>query len=168
VVGAALRHDAGIRGYALRLAVAVGAGSLFYRLIDLPHGYWVPLTTLAILQPSVRGTLVRSLQRAAGTLVAAAVIVVITLATDQSWPIVACAAGAAFLLYALHERGYFWLVVLLTPSVLLMISAVDFEGDTVALDRVGNSILGIVIGLVFGEIAGSAAARRNFPGASAV
>ena len=43
--------------------------------------------------------------------------------------------------------------MLLTPTVLLMISAVDFEGDTVALDRVADSMLGIVIGLAFGELA---------------
>jgi len=103
---------------------------------------------------------VRSLQRAAGTLLAAALIVGITLATDHRWPLLACAAGTAFLLYALDERGYFWLVVLLTPTVLLMISAVDFEGDTVAVDRVADSMLGIVIGLIFGELAGARAWTR--------
>jgi Fusaric acid resistance protein-like len=154
-------HDDALRAYALRLAVAVGAGSLVYRLIDLPHGYWVPLTTLAVLQPSERATLLRSLQRAAGTLVAGALIVVIVLATEQHWPLLACAAATAFLLYALDERGYFWLVVFLTPTALLMISAVDFEGDTVALDRVANSMLGIVIGLAFGELAGAGRPRRE-------
>jgi Fusaric acid resistance protein-like len=154
-VRSAVLHDGALRAHALRLAVAVGAGSLLYRLVDLPHGYWVPLTTLAILQPSEHGTLVRSLQRAAGTLVAAALIVGITLATDHRWPLRACAAATAFLLYALDERGYFWLVVLLTPTALLMISAVDFEGDTVAFDRVADSTLGIVIGLALGELAGA-------------
>ena len=152
-VRSALLHDTALQAHALRLAVAVGAGTLLYRLVDLPHGYWVPLTTLAILQPSQHGTLLRSLQRAAGTLLAAALIVGITLATDDRWPLLACAAATAFLLYALDERGYFWLVVLLTPTVLLMISAVDFEGDTVAVDRVADSMLGIVIGLAFGELA---------------
>jgi hypothetical protein len=154
-------HDNALRAYALRLAVAVGAGSLFYRLVDMPHGYWVPLTTLAILQPTEHGTHVRSLQRAAGTLLAAALIVGILLATDNRWLLVACAAATAFLLYALDERGYFWLVVLLTPTVLMMISAVDFEGDTVALDRVGDTMLGIVIGLVFGELANAGARIRG-------
>ena len=51
------------------LAITYG-NQAFHRLIDLPHGYWVPLTTLAILQPTEHGTLVRSLQRAAGTVCA--------------------------------------------------------------------------------------------------
>ena len=154
-------HDNALRAYALRLAVAVGAGSLLYRLVDLPHGYWVPLTTLAILQPSDHGTVLRSLQRVAGTLLAAALIVGVLLATDNRWLLAACAAATAFLLYALDERGYFWLVVLLTPTVLLMISVIDFEGDTVALDRVADTVLGIVIGLAVGELAKAPARIRD-------
>ena len=160
-VRSAPRHDRALRAYALRLAVAVGAGSLLYRLVDLPHGYWVPLTTLAILQPTDHGTALRSLQRVAGTLLAAVLIVGVLLTTDSPWLLVACAAATAFLLYALDERGYFWLVVLLTPTVLLMISAIDFEGDTVALDRMADTVLGIVIGLAFGELANAPARIRG-------
>ena len=160
-VRSAPRHDRALRAYALRLAVAVGAGSLLYRLVDLPHGYWVPLTTLAILQPTDHGTALRSLQRVAGTLLAAALIVGVLLATENRWLLVACAAATAFLLYALDQRGYFWLVVLLTPTVLLMISAIDFEGDTVALDRMADTALGIVIGLAFGELANAPARIRD-------
>jgi uncharacterized membrane protein YccC len=107
------------------------------------------------------GTVLRSLQRVAGTLLAAALIVGVLLATDSPWLLVACAAATAFLLYALDERGYFWLVVLLTPTVLLMISAIDFEGDTVALDRVADTVLGIVIGLAVGELANAPARIRD-------
>jgi len=143
--------------HVVRLSVAVAAGTLLYRVAGLNHGYWVPLTILAGLQPTSRSTRIRSLQRAAGTLVAAAVVVVVTLATDQSWPLVVCGAVAAFFLYAVRERGYFWLVVLLTPTALFMLSAVDFQGDTVAFDRISDSMIGIMIGLLFGELAGLAA-----------
>jgi hypothetical protein len=75
------------------------------------------------------------------------------LGAEQRWPLVACAGATAFLLYALRERGYFWLVVMVTPTALLMLSAVAFEGDTVAFDRVSNSFIGIVIGLALAELA---------------
>jgi uncharacterized membrane protein YccC len=80
-------------------------------------------------------------------------VITITAVTEQRWPLVACAGVTAFLLYALRERGYFWLVVMITPTALLMLSAVDFEGDTVAFDRVSNSLIGILIGLGFAELA---------------
>ena len=50
--------------------------------------------------------------------------------------------------------------MLLTPTVLLMISAVDFEGDTIAVDRVAQTMVGIVIGLAVGELAGAGARTR--------
>ena len=145
--------DSALRAYAARLGLAVAAGTLFYLAIDLAHGYWVPLTTLAILQPGERATRVRSLQRAVGTFAGAGLIIAITLATHEPWALVAGAAVSAFGLFALDERGYFWLVALITPTVLFMLSAVDFQGDDIGLERVADSSLGILIGLAFGEVA---------------
>ena len=59
---------------------------------------------------------------------------------------------AAFGLFALFARGYFWLVVLLTPTALLTVSAVDYQGVAVALERAGWSALGIVLGLAVAEL----------------
>jgi hypothetical protein len=147
-----IRHDRALWGHVARLCVAVTLGTLLYSLLDLEHGYWVALTTLAILQPGEHATRVRVLQRTAGTLGGAAVILLITLITDARPVLVAFAAVTAFGLYALDHRSYFWLVVLLTPTVLFMISAVDFQGDDIALQRVGDSTLGIVVGLAIGEL----------------
>jgi fusaric acid resistance family protein len=163
VVARALRRDRALAGHALRLAVAVAAGTLLYRVLDMPHGYWIPLTTLAILQPGEHATHVRALQRAIGTLAGAALIILITLATGEGSVLIACAAVSAFWLYALDARGYFWLVVMLTPTVLLMLSVVDFTGDAIGVERVANSALGIVIGLAIGELVWRLAARRSPP-----
>jgi hypothetical protein len=150
-VRAALREPA-LLLHVLRLSIAVAGGTLLYRLVDMPHGYWVPLTTLAILQPGIHSTHVRSLQRAAGTVVAAVLVISITALTDRPWPMVICAAVCAYFLYALQERGYFWLVVLITPTALLTVSAVDYQGVAVALQRAGCSALGIALGLAIAEL----------------
>lgn len=147
-----LMGDRALWAHAARLSFAVGLGTLLYSALGLEHGYWVALTTLAILQPGEHATRVRVLQRAAGTLGGAAVILLITLTTDERWLLIGCAAVAGFGLYALDHRSYFWLVVLLTPTVLFMLSAVDFQGDDIALERVANSSLGIVVGLLIGEL----------------
>lgn len=152
-LGEAVRHDRTLHAHARRVGVAVAAGTLLYAVLDLPHGYWVPLTTLAIMQPGEHATQVRAVQRAAGTLGGAALILAITAVTDLRAALLAGAACTAFWLYALDERGYFWLVVLLTPTVLLMLSVVDFQGDDIALDRVADSTLGIGVGLLIGEAA---------------
>ena len=47
-------HNRALFWHVVRLAVAVSAGTLVYLLADLAHGYWIPLTTLAVLQPEHR------------------------------------------------------------------------------------------------------------------
>ena len=157
---ACIRRDRSMAAHAGRLALAVTLGTLIDHLSAIHHGYWIPLTILAILQPDERATTIRVIQRAAGTLAAAAVILLITLVVDEPWLLLACGAVSAFGLYALDQRGYFWLVVLLTPTVLFMISAIQFEGDEVAIERVANSMLGIAIGLAIGELFWRGSRRR--------
>ena len=74
-----------LRAHALRLASVVAATTLLYRLLGLEHGYWVPLTVLAVLQPNEHASDVRAVQRAAGTLVGTALIALITIATGNEW-----------------------------------------------------------------------------------
>jgi Fusaric acid resistance protein-like len=156
----ALASDAVLRAHALRLASIVAATTLLYQLLGLEHGYWVPLTVLAVLQPEERASRVRAVQRATGTLAGTAVIALLTIATGEQWLMVAGQCIAAFGLFALHSRGYFWLVVLLTPTALLTLSAVDYQGDAVALERAAWSALGIVLGLAIAELLWRRASRR--------
>ena len=144
----AITGDALLRAHALRLASIIAATTLLYRLFDLQHGYWIPLTVLAVLQPEEHASGVRAVQRGAGTLVGTALITLFMIATGDDWLIVAVQGIAAFGLFALFARGYFWLVVLLTPTVLLTISAVDYQGDAIAAQRAGWTALGILISLV--------------------
>jgi len=144
----AIAHDALLRAHALRLGSIVAATTLFYQLLDLQHGYWIPLTVLAVLQPEEHASKVRAIQRGAGTLAGTAVIVLLVLATDGQWVLVGAQGLAAFGLFALSARGYFWLVVLLTPTALLTLSTVDFQGDAIAAERAGWSAVGILLSIV--------------------
>ncbi len=148
----ALVGDRLLRAHALRLASIVASTTLLYQLLKLEHGYWVPLTVLAVLQPDEHASSVRAIQRATGTLVGTAVIALLTVATGRQELMVAGQGIAAFGLFALHSRGYFWLVVLLTPTALLTVSAVDYQGVAVAIERAAWSALGIVVGLAIAEL----------------
>jgi Fusaric acid resistance protein-like len=156
-----------LRAHALRLASIVAVTTLLYQLLELQHGYWVPLTILAVLQPNEHASDVRAIQRAAGTVVGTALIALITIATGAEWLMVACQGIAAFGLFALYARGYFWLVVLLTPTALLTVSAVDYQGVAVAAERAGWSALGIVLGLAVVALFRSAATAAESAPATA-
>jgi uncharacterized membrane protein YccC len=148
----AIVSDALLRAHALRLASIVAATLLLGRLFDLEHGYWVPLTVMAVLQPDEHASGVRAVQRAAGTLVGTALIALVAILSGEEWVMVGGQGIAAFGLFALYARGYFWLVVLLTPTALLTVSAVDYQGVSVAVERAGWSALGIVLGLAIAEL----------------
>jgi uncharacterized membrane protein YccC len=144
----AIAHDHLLRAHAVRLASLVAATTLFYKLLELQHGYWIPLTVLSVLQPEEHASGVRALQRATGTLVGTLLITLVMIATGGQWLIVAAQGAAAFGLFALVARGYFWLVVLITPTALLTVSAVDYQGDAIAAERAGWTALGIVLSIV--------------------
>ncbi|HST39017.1 MAG TPA: FUSC family protein [Conexibacter sp.] len=145
-------HDRLLRAHALRLATVVALTTALYRAFELEHGYWIPLTVLAVLQPDEHASRVRAVQRAIGTLLGTVVIALLIVATGQQRVLIAAQFLCAFGLFALFARGYFWLVVLLTPTALLTISAVDYQGAAIALERAGWSAAGIVIGLAIGEL----------------
>jgi uncharacterized membrane protein YccC len=76
---------------------------------------------------------------------------------------VAAQGVAAFGLFTLHSRSYFWLVVMITPTALLTLSAVDYQGDSVALERAAWSALGIMVGLALAEVVWRLAEHRPPP-----
>jgi hypothetical protein len=158
--------DGLLRAHALRVAAVVAATTLLYQSLGFEHGYWVPLTVLAVLQPEEHASGVRAVQRAAGTLVGTAVIAMFTIATGEVWVMVAGQGIAAYGLFALHARGYFWLVVMLTPTALLAVSAVDYQGDAVALERAAWSALGILLALAIAELVWRLAPHRASTAAS--
>ena len=77
-VGDAIAHDRVLRGHALRLATIVALTILVATSFDLVHGYWIPLTILAVLQPDEHASSVRAVQRGMGTLIGTAVIALVT------------------------------------------------------------------------------------------
>ena len=126
---------------AYAVSAALGAAAL------VTFGYWIPLTALAVLQPDGHSSRVRALQRTTGTLLGTAAVVVVAEVTDATGVIVALVAVAAFALFALRSRSYHWLVTLLTPTALLMISTVGFDGRDLALDRLGTTAAGVALAL---------------------
>ncbi|MDP4672095.1 MAG: FUSC family protein, partial [Solirubrobacteraceae bacterium] len=136
-----------LRHHALRIGLTTAASVLAYRLIDLTYGYWVTLTILAILQPDPHASRIRSIQRSTGSLVGITVAAVFVYLTGDPWVLAAAASLMALGLFATRERSYHWLVMLLTPTALLMISSVFYSGIGIAGYRVLNTVLGILIAL---------------------
>ena len=134
--------------HAVIIAATVASTTVLYRALGLEFGYWIPLTALAVLQPDSHASRVRLIQRASGTAVGVLVVLAIV-ATSASNPVLVVAiAVVSFGLFALRERSYHWLVTLLTPTALLMISTVGFDGDDIVVERIVDTAIGLSVALV--------------------
>lgn len=54
--------------YALRSAIAAGAGLFFSKWFRIDHGYWIPLSVMIVQQPYFGSTLKKAVDRVVGTL----------------------------------------------------------------------------------------------------
>ena len=144
---AAIGGNRTLRNHALRVGLATAFAVALDQLLAPSFGYWIPLTVLAVLQPDSHSSRVRLLQRAAGTVVGAGLVVLATLVTASSLPLAVLVALFALALFAVKDRSYFWMVILLTPLALLMISTVVVEGPGIAGQRLVNTAIGLAIGL---------------------
>jgi uncharacterized membrane protein YccC len=70
--------------HAIRLAIAVAVGIVFSRFVDLPHSFWLPLTVAWVARPDLGSTISLVTFRVIGTLVGAAAIAAVVVATDLS------------------------------------------------------------------------------------
>ena len=153
-VAGAITTPGTVRRHAIRVGLVAGAATILYQALNLTFGYWIPLTAVAVLQPDPRSSRVRALQRTAGTLVGTAIVVVVAVATRDESALVATVFVVSGGLFALKERGYFWLTMLLTPTALLMTSTVRFYGWDISITRLVNTAIGLVIAVAVIEVAG--------------
>ena len=137
-----------VRRHAVRVGLVAGAATVLYRAAHLTFGYWVPLTAVAVLQPDAHRSEVRALQRTAGTVVGTVIVAVVSLSTSNELVLVAIVFVVSGALFALKERGYFWLTMLLTPTALLMTSTVRFYGWDIAITRLADTAVGLLVAVV--------------------
>ena len=132
--------------YAVVLAVAVGAAS--WVLVDrqLGHGgAWFVMTLLIVLQPYLKDSWDKTLQRAAGTFIGFVIALVLYAILDI--PAVLYVMASILMLLALvalvvKHRPYWQFVALLTPAVVLLEGGSGSVVDT-ALERLGFTLLGV-------------------------
>jgi uncharacterized membrane protein YccC len=146
-----LTFDSAIFCHALRLGITLSIGFIFYRLTNLPMGYWITLSIMVVLKPNLGGTFVRFFQRVGGTLLGAA-IAAILLATIASKPILdIIIILSVFFGVALIAVNYGSSVVFFSIFVLLIADMTD-SNDAMGWQFAGWRILNTCIGagLAFG------------------
>jgi uncharacterized membrane protein YccC len=134
--------------HALRLAAAAGGAEVIAQAAGLPHGYWAALTVLIVLRPDYGSTLQRGLQRAAGTVLGAALGVATVLLAHLGSDVLLVGIGVSlFAAYAVFPVNYLFFAVFLTDFVVVLLAVAGLPADQTALDRLIGTGVGTGLAL---------------------
>lgn len=138
-----VRHTARL---ALSAALAVG----LVRLIHLEQGYWLALTTIFVMQPTISQTLKVSGQRLAGTIGGALLATALAVSLHSALPLALCILPLAIGTFAARALSHVPYVLFLTPQFVLVAQVASPPGEPWYLSwtRVENSALGAALAIV--------------------
>ncbi|QDF66119.1 transporter [Shewanella sp. SNU WT4] len=148
--------------HAIRGALCLASGLILVRAFDLEFGFWTLMTSLLVLKPNVAMTWKRFLDRFIGTM-AGLLLVAVMLKWQAPMgllPWVFCLAATLF--FHTSARHYAVAVCCVTLFVFCGFS-LNGEGDIILLPRLENTLLGILLPLVWVIIIAPGWHKHDFP-----
>ena len=129
--------------HAVRTAASLSAALLASRLLDLPHGYWLPMTTAIVLRADFAATFNFGLLRVVGTLLGLVLTTALLhLAPASPWAHLALMALLCMAFRWLANAHYGIAVAALTGTVVILLSYYGVNPGVAVADRVINTVLG--------------------------
>ena len=147
---AQLTFKSAIFRHGLRVAVVASAGTMAIVRWQVPHGFWLPMTSLIILQPNFGGTQSRAVQRTLGTLAGAVLAGVLLSFLHATAAFEIAIAFLLFAMFLLLRRHYGLAVTFLTPLIILLLGLGGPSpwGDLLnrIIDTLGGAALAVIAG----------------------
>jgi uncharacterized membrane protein (TIGR01666 family) len=135
--------------HALRVAAATTTGFLISEFFPFGHGYWIMLTIIVILKPAYSITKSRNRDRLLGTLIGAAIGVLILLIVKDKHLMIGFMIVLMVLAYSFMRTRYLLFVTLMTPYILVLLYILNpLHFKDLILDRVIDTAIGSVIALL--------------------
>ncbi|WP_426689364.1 FUSC family protein [Rhodanobacter ginsengiterrae] len=135
--------------HAVRMAVCLSVTLALSRLLQLPHGYWLPMTAAIVLRADFGATFNFGLLRVLGTVLGLVLTTVLLYITpDQPWAHLALMALLCMAFRYLASAHYGIAVAALTGTVVILLSFEGVAPGAAVVDRVINTALGCGIALL--------------------
>lgn len=133
--------------HALRLALVVTIDIAVLHLTHIVHGYWLPMTSIIVLQPYTGETVRRSSERIGGTVAGAILAAVLAAALPSQFALMIAISLGAALTLAVYAVDYAWYCFFLTPTIVLLV--LPHIGDWhFAAVRVGMTAIGALVAVL--------------------
>lgn len=148
--------------HALRVAIVTAIAVLITRVFALPHGYWVTITAIIILQPYAGATTIKALQRVIGTVAGALLTLALVAVVHDPRGLLVVIFVLAAVCVAFLRVNYLLYSIFLTPTFVLLaeMSAGDWH---LAQLRALDTIIGGALGLAGAWLLWPAPEKTRFP-----
>jgi len=135
--------------HAVRTAVCLSAALWISRQLNLPHGYWLPMTAVIVLRPDFAATFNFGLLRVVGTVLGLVLTTVLLHITpNEPWTHLALMAVLCMAFRYLATAHYGIAVAALTGTVVILLSLGGVSSSAAVMDRVINTALGCGMALL--------------------
>lgn len=134
--------------FAIQLCLTLVIAGAIYHWLNLPNGYWVPMTAVILLRPEFHQTLARGLGRLAGTLLGvglATLLVVIVQPHTVALVVLICVFAWGSFAFLRVNYGLF--AICITAYVVFLLAYMGLPEGRVVEYRLINTALGGVIAL---------------------
>lgn len=136
--------------------------------LDSEHAYWTVCASVAVVGLAGGRTVsfTRGLHRTVGTLVGAAIYLAIAPLGTNPWVLLAMIGALQFTIELVVVRNYALGLMFVTPLVLLITASVNGAVDPTgtALDRVADTVVGVILAVATSLLHRSGGAGKNPPG----
>ena len=143
-----LQVDPALVRYTFRLAVMMMAGTLAYRGWHLPHGYWIPLCVMVVLQPDYGATRARATQRTVGTLAGSLTGSLLLWLHLPLGLLLAATAAVCWAFTYYVKRRYAVAVFYITLLVVLQFEAAGPVTVVLTAQRLGETMAGCLLAIL--------------------
>ena len=135
--------------HAVRMAVCLSVALLVSRLLQLPHGYWLPMTTAIVLRADFSATFNFGLLRVVGTVLGLLLTTALLhLTPDSPWAHLALMALLCMAFRWLANAHYGIAVAALTGTVVILLAFEGVDSGVAVTDRVINTALGCAMAML--------------------
>jgi uncharacterized membrane protein YccC len=143
-----LSIDPALVRFTFRLAALMMAATAAYRFWHLPHGYWIPLGIVVVLQPDYGATRARATQRVLGTLAGVLAGSLLLWLRLPLWTLLAATAAVCWAFTYYIKRDYAVAVFYITLLVVLQFQAAGPVTASLTLQRLGLTLAGCAMALL--------------------
>lgn len=147
------RVDPALVRFTARIVVLTLAAVWAMKFFNLRHGYWLPMTTMIVLQPDFGSTRKKALERLVGTLAGSVLASLVLWLSLPFQVLMAATAVTAFCFGYFLRRNYAIAVVFITLFVVVLTESLGPATLELTIERFGDTLAGgllaILAALVF-------------------